>query len=73
MTSGNGRSVWQRRYGRFVATTKTGRVVAKAGPTAQATAGAIQAGFAPKIGRIPIRFLHPQQPENRWPAKAYAG
>jgi len=73
MTSGNGRSVRQRRYGRIVATTKTGRVVAKAGPTAQATAGAIQTGFAPKIGRIPIRFLHPQQPENRWPAKAYAG
>jgi len=25
------------------------------------------------IGRIPIRHLRPQQPENRWPAKAYAG
>jgi starch synthase (maltosyl-transferring) len=26
-----------------------------------------------KIGRIPIRFLNPQQPENRWPAKAFVG
>jgi starch synthase (maltosyl-transferring) len=26
----------------------------------------------PAIGRIPIRHLRPQQPENRWPAKAYA-
>ncbi|HWR85618.1 MAG TPA: alpha-1,4-glucan--maltose-1-phosphate maltosyltransferase [Rhodoglobus sp.] len=30
-------------------------------------------GYEPKLGRIPIRFLTPQQPENRWPAKAYAG
>jgi len=29
--------------------------------------------YESKIGRIPIRFLAPQQPENRWPAKAYAG
>jgi len=29
--------------------------------------------YAPKLGRIPIRFLTPQQPENRWPAKAYVG
>jgi starch synthase (maltosyl-transferring) len=27
----------------------------------------------PKIGRIPIRMLSPQQPEDRWPAKAFAG
>ncbi len=26
-----------------------------------------------QLGRIPIRFLEPQQPEQRWPAKAYAG
>ena len=25
------------------------------------------------LGRIPIRLLAPQQPENRWPAKAYLG
>ena len=30
-------------------------------------------GFTSAIGRIPIRHLRPQQPENRWPAKAYAG
>jgi len=29
--------------------------------------------FAPKIGRIPIRHLSPQQPEGLWPAKAYSG
>jgi starch synthase (maltosyl-transferring) len=29
--------------------------------------------YEPKLGRIPIRFLSPQQPEQRWPAKAYAG
>ncbi len=28
---------------------------------------------APRIGRIPIRHLAPQQPEGLWPAKAYAG
>lgn len=28
---------------------------------------------SPRIGRIPIRHLSPQQPENRWPSKAYAG
>jgi starch synthase (maltosyl-transferring) len=28
--------------------------------------------FRPAIGRIPIRHLRPQQPENRWPATAYA-
>ena len=38
----------------------------------------IQAGHpatppATQLGRIPIRFLQPQQPEGRWPAKAYAG
>ncbi len=26
---------------------------------------------AARVGRIPIRHLAPQQPENRWPAKAY--
>jgi len=30
-------------------------------------------GKATKIGRIPIRHLSPTEPENRWPAKAYAG
>ena len=29
--------------------------------------------FTPRIGRIPIRALSPQQPENRWPAKAFVG
>jgi len=29
--------------------------------------------YEPRIGRIPIRHLTPQQPENRWAAKAYAG
>ena len=29
--------------------------------------------YQPKIGRIPIRGLSPQQPDNLWPAKAYAG
>ena len=29
--------------------------------------------FAPAIGRIPIRHLSPQQPENRWPSKAFRG
>lgn len=29
--------------------------------------------YKPRIGRIPIRTLSPLQPENRWPAKAYAG
>jgi len=29
--------------------------------------------YEPKLGRIPIRFLAPQQPEVRWPAKAYRG
>ncbi|MGX5679952.1 alpha-1,4-glucan--maltose-1-phosphate maltosyltransferase [Schumannella luteola] len=29
--------------------------------------------YEPRLGRIPIRHLAPQQPENRWPAKAYAG
>jgi len=30
-------------------------------------------GFTSAVGRIPIRDLRPQQPENRWPAKAFAG
>jgi starch synthase (maltosyl-transferring) len=29
--------------------------------------------YEPKMGRIPIRHLSPQQPEDLWPAKAYAG
>jgi len=29
--------------------------------------------FSPRIGRIPIRHLSPQQPEDRWPSKAFAG
>ncbi len=29
--------------------------------------------YEPRLGRIPIRFLTPQQPENRWPSKAYRG
>jgi starch synthase (maltosyl-transferring) len=29
--------------------------------------------FAARIGRIPIRNLSPVQPEDRWPAKAFAG
>jgi starch synthase (maltosyl-transferring) len=29
--------------------------------------------FTHRIGRIPIRHLSPQQPENRWPSKAFAG
>jgi starch synthase (maltosyl-transferring) len=48
-----------------VATTEKGKVAANAGPTKQQ--------YTPRIGRIPIRFIAPQQPENRWPAKAYVG
>jgi starch synthase (maltosyl-transferring) len=29
--------------------------------------------YEPRIGRIPIRHVRPQQPENRWQAKAFAG
>ena len=29
--------------------------------------------YEPRLGRIPIRHLMPQQPEGLWPAKAYAG
>ncbi|WP_434056596.1 alpha-1,4-glucan--maltose-1-phosphate maltosyltransferase [Antiquaquibacter soli] len=29
--------------------------------------------YEPRLGRIPIRHLAPQQPGNLWPAKAYAG
>jgi starch synthase (maltosyl-transferring) len=29
--------------------------------------------YEPKMGRIPIRDLSPRQPENNWPAKAFAG
>ncbi|WP_188509951.1 alpha-1,4-glucan--maltose-1-phosphate maltosyltransferase [Conyzicola nivalis] len=49
-----------------MATTENGRVAASAGPTTQQR-------YETRIGRIPIRFLNPQQPENRWPAKAFVG
>lgn len=29
--------------------------------------------YEPRLGRIPIRHLTPQQPESLWPAKAFAG
>ncbi|NYF11215.1 starch synthase (maltosyl-transferring) [Leifsonia sp. AK011] len=29
--------------------------------------------YEPALGRIPIRHLAPQVPENRWPSKAFAG
>jgi len=29
--------------------------------------------YEPEMGRIPIRHLSPQQPENLWPPKAFAG
>ncbi len=29
--------------------------------------------FEPRMGRIPIRFPQPRQPENLWPPKAFAG
>ena len=29
--------------------------------------------FTHRIGRIPIRYLSPQQPENRWPSTAFVG
>lgn len=29
--------------------------------------------YEPKLGRIPLRQLSPQQPENLWPAKAFVG
>jgi len=60
------RTFIQRRYGRIVATTENGRVAASSGPT-------IPTNYEARIGRIPIRFLAPQQPENRWPAKAFVG
>src|SRR5690554_6946518 len=31
------------------------------------------AEFQSRVGRIPIRQLTPQQPENNWPAKAFVG
>src|SRR5690554_1777078 len=31
------------------------------------------ADFQARVGRIPIRQLSPQQPENLWPAKAFIG
>ena len=29
--------------------------------------------YEPKVGRIPIRDLSPQQPQNMWPAKSFVG
>ncbi|WP_411699431.1 alpha-1,4-glucan--maltose-1-phosphate maltosyltransferase [Conyzicola sp.] len=49
-----------------MATTENERVAASAGPITQQR-------YESRIGRIPIRFLNPQQPENRWPAKAFVG
>ncbi|MCU1508119.1 MAG: putative glycosidase [Glaciihabitans sp.] len=54
------------RYGRIVAISEYGTVAASA-------SGTMSDGFSPHIGRIPIRDLSPQQPEDRWPAKAFAG
>ncbi|MFC5503610.1 alpha-1,4-glucan--maltose-1-phosphate maltosyltransferase [Lysinimonas soli] len=42
-------------------------------PPGSATASAILPTVPARIGRIPIRQLAPQQPENRWPATGYAG
>jgi starch synthase (maltosyl-transferring) len=42
-------------------------------PAKKRTAGPPVAAFQPAIGRIPIRDVHPQQPEARWPAKAFVG
>jgi starch synthase (maltosyl-transferring) len=44
--------------------TTTAAAGASTGSTAQ---------FSSHIGRIPIRDVSPVQPENRWPAKAFAG
>ena len=33
----------------------------------------MESEYEPKLGRIPIRHLAPQQPEGLWPAKAFAG
>jgi starch synthase (maltosyl-transferring) len=33
----------------------------------------VATAYEPKLGRIPIRHLSPQQPEDLWPAKAFAG
>ena len=41
--------------------------------TTTKTARTVNEEFAPRIGRIPIRHLRPRQPEDRWPAKAWAG
>jgi starch synthase (maltosyl-transferring) len=40
---------------------------------AAAASGDANKHFEAKIGRIPIRDLSPVQPEDRWPAKAFAG
>ena len=52
-----------------------GQDVAKHDSTiAAATApGTPQRHFEAKIGRIPIQGISPVQPEDRWPAKAFAG
>jgi starch synthase (maltosyl-transferring) len=33
----------------------------------------VATAYEPKLGRIPLRQLSPQQPENLWPAKAFVG
>jgi starch synthase (maltosyl-transferring) len=40
---------------------------------AAAASGGAGSQFVSHIGRIPIRNVTPVQPENRWPAKAFAG
>jgi starch synthase (maltosyl-transferring) len=49
------------------------RVVRYGRKVALSTAVSASGTFHPAIGRIPIRNLSPQQPEGRWPAKAFAG
>ena len=60
---------------RRVAVSGYGQLVAKQGkgPAAAPVNRTVTEAYEPSIGRIPIRQLSPQQPENRWPAKAFAG
>ena len=46
---------------------------ARSTPTSPPGEAVESAGATPAIGRIPIRMLSPQQPENRWPAASYVG
>ena len=59
------------RYGRTVAISRAGTELSTA--SAREAGENTGTGFTPAIGRIPIRHLRPQQPEGRWPAKAFAG